>query len=178
MLLESSLRGHKFKNFPGGAYPQSPIVWIHRHVLESPPPDESPVSIPAMCIFCVKLATCTYTCMLHDVVLLIQSSAITRKLDKIHTLLLKNADDLLYVKLKELAIPAQTYGMWVLRTYTNAVYILMHTTCVLLMSGKSSTTTYMHNQYLVWPVRPSPTLLFLMLGTRVDSSWPDHPCNP
>jgi DNA transposition AAA+ family ATPase len=41
----------------------------------------------------------------------IQSSAITRKLDKIHTLLLKNADDLLYDNLKELAIPAQTYGM-------------------------------------------------------------------
>ena len=49
--------------------------------------------------------------MSHNVVLLIQSSAITRKLDKIHTLLLKNADDQLCVKLNELAIPAQTYGM-------------------------------------------------------------------
>ena len=55
----------------------------------------------------------------------IQSSAISRKLDKIHALLLKNADDLLYVKLKELAIPAQTYGMWVLhQVYCQGLFCL------------------------------------------------------
>jgi len=40
-----------------------------------------------------------------------QTSAISRKLDVIHQVLLKKADHSLYVHLKELSIPAQTYGM-------------------------------------------------------------------
>ena len=60
----------------------------------SPPPPLSLLSPPLSLLFYQR-----------------QSSAITRKLDKIHTLLLKNADEVLCEKLKELCIPSQTYGM-------------------------------------------------------------------
>ncbi len=40
-----------------------------------------------------------------------QTSAIARKLDMIHHVLLKKADEELYHHLKALSIPAQTYGM-------------------------------------------------------------------
>ncbi|CAI8025344.1 TBC1 domain family member 5 [Geodia barretti] len=41
------------------------------------------------------------------------SSAISRKLDVVHNILLKKADEVLYHHLKQLSIPAQTYGMCV-----------------------------------------------------------------
>ena len=41
----------------------------------------------------------------------LQASAISRKLDVVHDVLLKKADEVLYVHLKQLSIPAQTYGM-------------------------------------------------------------------
>ena len=44
-------------------------------------------------------------------VLVAQASAISRKLDVVHDVLLKKADEILYVHLKQLSIPAQTYGM-------------------------------------------------------------------
>ena len=40
-----------------------------------------------------------------------QTSAVSRKLELIHNLLLKKADDLLWLHMRELEIPAQTYGM-------------------------------------------------------------------
>ena len=43
--------------------------------------------------------------------ILLQTSAITRKLDVIQHVLLKKADPVLYHHLTKLAIPAQTYGM-------------------------------------------------------------------
>lgn len=42
-----------------------------------------------------------------------QSSSLSRKLDMIHDVLLKRVDDQVYYRLKELAIPPQTYGMYV-----------------------------------------------------------------
>jgi hypothetical protein len=42
------------------------------------------------------------------------SSAISRKLDVVHNVLLKKADQVLYLHLKQLSIPAQTYGIrWI-----------------------------------------------------------------
>lgn len=45
---------------------------------------------------------------------IMQTSAIARKLDKIHNVLLKNADEQLYYRLQDLGIPPQTYGMYVI----------------------------------------------------------------
>ena len=52
-----------------------------------------------------------------------KSSSLSRKLDKIHDLLLKKADDQLYYRLKELSIPPQTYGMYVNINYVRSLLL-------------------------------------------------------
>ena len=52
-----------------------------------------------------------------------KSSSLSRKLDKIHDLLLKKADDQLYYRLKELSIPPQTYGMHVNINYVRSLLL-------------------------------------------------------